>query len=48
MKNLMMQENKNNVWCIRTWNEIYQDEPEQSTEQVEEEFIAPVLNQIMG
>ena len=22
-------------------NEIYQDEPEQSTEQVEEEFIAP-------
>jgi len=29
-------------------NEIYQDEPEQSTEQVEEEFIAPVLNQHNG
>lgn len=29
-------------------NEIYQDEPEQSTEQVEEEFIAPVLNQHSG
>lgn len=29
-------------------NEIYQDEPEQSTEQVEEEFIAPVLNQYSG
>ena len=29
-------------------NEIYQDEPEQSTEQVEEEFIAPVLNQYNG
>ena len=28
-------------------NEIYQDESEQSTEQVEEEFIAPVLNQHM-
>ena len=27
-------------------NEIYQDEPEQSTEQVEEEFIAPVLNPV--
>ena len=29
-------------------NEIYQDEPEQSTEQVEEEFIAPVLNKHNG
>ena len=29
-------------------NEIYQDEPEQSTERVEEEFIAPVLNQHNG
>ena len=29
-------------------NEIYQDESEQSTEQVEEEFIAPVLNQHSG
>ena len=29
-------------------NEIYQDEPKQSTEQVEEEFIAPVLNQHNG
>ena len=29
-------------------SEIYQDEPEQSTEQIEEEFIAPVLNQHNG
>ena len=29
-------------------HEIYQDEPEQSTERVEEEFIAPVLNQHNG